>query len=376
MSSTTLFGNIPNINNGKTSSIGGNFLNGGVVDGATIGNDAIFKIVYPSYLKEDEYANRRMTFIASTKATQHYDTDSLQANLNIVRQSIQSAVNMVSEAIGGSTLNGGFFDMVTKACITLPLPNTFAENLQHSWGETEGLVSSVAGGVDTKIGGKADVKAIGENQGIKGKGKSIANIVLNTMGKIDIGKIAGMASENYGIRKPLLDPNYWQNYTGTKPRTFTFETVLIPQSQADSEMIKQIILKFKEYSSPSLVALGVALLSPHYWDIIISNAEITNMYRMDNLVLTNMVINYGQDGGMALHGDGFPKQITMSLSFTESHVTYAQNYRDSFTTWYTDRNNQFTDVNGIISSNKNNVENARKYGLTVNPSTFINASGT
>jgi len=374
MSSTTLFGNIPNINNAKTSSIGSNFLNGGVVDGASINNDAILKLVYPPHLKEDEYANRRMTFIASTKATQHYDTNSLQENLNTVRQSIQNATDKIAESIGGNTMHGGFFDMITEACITLPLPNTFAEGINHSWGETEGLVSTVAGGIDTKFGGKADLKEVGSSAG--GKGKALASVAMNSIGKIDIGKIAGMASENFGVRKPLLDPNYWQNYTGTKPRSFTFETTFIPKNQEDSEMIKKIILKFKEYSSPSLVALGVALLSPHYWDIIISNAEISNMYRMDSLVLTNMVINYGQDGGMALHGDGFPKQITMSLTFSESHVTYSQNYRDSFTTWYTDRNNQLTGVNGVVSDFKSNVENARKYGLTVKPSTLTNSSGT
>ena len=352
-----------NITQTGSTDIGSNFSNHGVIDGTVLNSDSIKNIIYPSYLSQDEYANRRVTFIATEKSTSHYDTDSIASKTEIIKSSFSEGMSAfksaVSEATGGSSdsilgQSNTFFDMLTKACITLPLPNSFQENLSHSWNKTEGMIASaLSGAINSKV----------QSMQSNGKGgKGVAKVISG----LDLTKATGAFADSLGIRKPMLNPNYWQNYTGTDPRGFGFEIEFIPQSQAEAKIVKDVIKTFKAYSSPELIMGSVSVLSPHYWNIIISNAEITDMYRMDNLVLTQISIDYSADGKMALHGDGMPKYIKMNLNFTESHVTYMQNYQDSFETWISDRNSQMTNSSAYYGG-ENNAEKAKAYGLSVKP---------
>lgn len=351
-------------NTGSMQGTGSSFQNHGVIDGSVINQHQIWRVVYPHYLANEEYANRRVTFIATEKTTSHYDTDSLASKLETVKSTFSSNLTEMaqnlSEYTGGKSekLIGSrntFFDLITKACVTLPLPNQFSENLTHNWNKTQGVVSSALGGAVNSA------KSAGKDSG------AIAKMISN----MDTSVAMGAMAETLGIRKPLLDPNWWQNYTGTDPRAFAMEIDFVPKSQAEAETVKEIIKIFKAYSSPELILGGVSLNAPHYWNIIMSNSEIADMHRMDNLVLTQIQINYGQDGKMALHGDGMPKHIQMQLQFTESHVTYMQNYLDSYETWYTDRNKQMTNASSYFDDGKN-AEMAKYYGLSTKPTKEVN----
>lgn len=356
-----------NFFNGKNTK---NFDNGGVVDGSTLGKDTIIKVVYPPYLAQDEYANRRITFIASEKTTSHYDTESLSKSLDTVKQTIRNSVsdvtNKVNEMMGVKTSGNvkstsSFFDMLSKCCITVPLPERIVDNQTHNWTTETGIIHDVA---SSTIGQAVnDLKSEFLSYIAGDKTSTMRNYVASAADSIDLNKLIGAAADTMGFRKPMLNPNYWQNYTGSQPRNFGLDIDFIPQNQEESLTVKKIITLFKAYSSPSVQTAGITLIAPHYWDIMIANADISDMFRLDNLVLTNISVTYGADGKMALHGDGMPKHIQLSLSFIESHLTYMQNYLGDHQEWFTDRNSQFTDAKGMDVNGKNGTDLAKQHGL-------------
>lgn len=172
--------------------------------------------------------------------------------------------------------------------IGLPLPNELIDSQTHNWESTEGLVSSVASGLtNAKVGG------VGVNAAL--------------------GEIASSA----GFRKPLIDPGYFQDYKGSTPRSFSFSWDLIPNNAEEVDSIMHIIYNLKKYTAPTSTINGVSLLSPYIFDIQIGNDRISKLMNMNNVVCTNMNVNYSVDGGLQFLPDGMPKHIKLDMSFAE-----------------------------------------------------------
>ena len=130
-----------------------------------------------------------------------------------------------------------------------------------------------------------------------------------------------------GVRKAVVDPGYFQNYNGSTPRSFTLAYTLVPQSQKEAQTIKDIILWFKQYSSPTFISNSPLMGAPFVFNISFAgNQYITDMFKMDKCVLTGISVDYASDGSFMLYKDGFPKQIGLALNFAEVELKYAQDY--------------------------------------------------
>jgi len=286
----------------------------------------LVKVIYPDYLADDAYANRRVMFVASERSNQHFDTDSLAQKMIEMTKSINEKVSgFFNDPTTGLDKSETFINMVSKAAVVLPLPDTLNDVQAHEWTRTEGVFYTLAKGV-ANSGKDALDNVIGYIPGAGDFAKKLAS-------SVDLDTAIGAYSDASGVRKPLLDPNYWQNYTGSTPRTLTFEIHFLPSSQKEAQNVRDIIKIFKAYSSPALMDCGVALRAPYYWDIFIANAYISDMFRMDSLVLTNIAVQYGANDKMSLFADGMPKSIQLSLTFSEAHVTYMQNYTSDHISW-------------------------------------------
>ena len=102
---------------------------------------------------------------------------------------------------------------------------------------------------------------------------------------------------------------------------------LVPQSQKEAQTIKDIILWFKQYSSPTFVPNTPIMGAPFVFNISFAgNQYITDMFKMDKCVLTGISVDYASDGSFMLYKDGFPKQIGLTLNFAEVELKYAQDY--------------------------------------------------
>lgn len=283
-------------------------------------------LTYPSYLANDEYALRKVTFTAMKNDA--CDTE--------VGQMLQKALSTAQDAAAStwnSLTNGnapaapeGFTSM---GQIVLPIPAQLNDESSHSWNAETGLIATAlqpalgaAGSLlrskmDSKFGDSARYNNYMDKAGRIGS--TVSNAV-SAMGGLD--KVLATGAMLAGRRKPLIDPGYFQNYSGTQPRTFMMQWVLIPQNSDEARTIHQIITTFKRWSSPSRAIAGVVMLAPYFFNIQLSNPLITSMIKMDNCVCNRVECSYSSQ----IFPDGMPKQINLSLGFSEARLTYADNY--------------------------------------------------
>lgn len=181
----------------------------------------------------------------------------------------------------------------------LPLPNELNENQSHQWDTTEGLIGST-------LGGLAD--------------KGFAGTSIN--------KLMGEVASKNAQRKQLVNPGYFQDYKGTKPREFNFTWDLVPNNKQEADEIYAIIYKLKKYTLPTTFVSGLGLRSPYLFDITIGNSKINMLINMNNVVCTNMAVSYSADNSLQMMADGTPKHMTLSMGFAERSTVYADDYLD------------------------------------------------
>ena len=275
---------------------------------------SISSLVFPSFLSNPAYENKKVTFKA-LKPSEFDISDS-----NVVVKSIKDSIdyvlpgggekaldfakNMADETIG---IPDGFN---LDSSVTLPYPISLSDNQNHNWENTEGLVAQFSNNI---------LGASGES--LSGKGGFVKKVLGD--GK----KMYAALMNSLGVRKAVIDPGYFQNYNGSTPRSFTMAYTLVPQSQKEAQTIKDIILWFKQYSSPTFISNSPLMGAPFIFNISFAgNQYISDMFKMDKCVLTGISVDYASDGSFMLYKDGFPKQIGLALNFAEVELKYAQDY--------------------------------------------------
>ena len=274
----------------------------------------ISSLVFPSFLSNPAYENKKVTFKALKPS--EFDISDSNVMVKSIKDSIDYvlpgggekaldfAKNMADETIG---IPDGFN---LDSSVTLPYPISLSDNQNHNWENTEGLISQVT---DNILG------AAGES--LSGKGGFVKKVLGD--GK----KMYAALMNSLGVRKAVIDPGYFQNYNGSTPRSFTMAYTLVPQSQKEAQTIKDIILWFKQYSSPTFVPKTPLMGAPFIFNISFAgNQYISDMFKMDKCVLTGISVDYASDGAFMLYKDGFPKQIGLALNFAEVELKYAQDY--------------------------------------------------
>ena len=274
----------------------------------------ISSLVFPSFLSNPAYENKKVTFKALKPS--EFDISDSNVMVKSIKDSIDYvlpgggekaldfAKNMADETIG---IPDGFN---LDSSVTLPYPISLSDNQNHNWENTEGLISQVT---DNILG------AAGES--LSGKGGFVKKVLGD--GK----KMYAALMNSLGVRKAVIDPGYFQNYNGSTPRSFTMAYTLVPQSQKEAQTIKDIILWFKQYSSPTFISNSPLMGAPFVFNISFAgNQYISDMFKMDKCVLTGISVDYASDGSFMLYKDGFPKQIGLTLNFAEVELKYAQDY--------------------------------------------------
>lgn len=275
----------------------------------------ISSLVFPSFLSNPAYENKKVTFKA-LKPSEIEISDSNVAVVAIKRRIEyvcpgvgETALNFVNDKIDETVGIPDGFDL--DSSVTLPYPISLSDNQNHNWENTEGIVSQVTSNVLGASGESLGANAGSAVKKILGDSKKMYSALMNSL----------------GVRKAIVDPGYFQNYNGSTPRSFTMAYTLVPQSQKEAQTIKDIILWFKQYSSPTFVPNTPLMGAPFIFNISFAgNQYITDMFKMDKCVLTGISVDYASDGSFMLYKDGFPKQIGLALNFTEVELKYAQDY--------------------------------------------------
>jgi len=151
-------------------------------------------------------------------------------------------------------------------------------------------------------------------------------------GNISVDQMLGSGSASTGLRKPMANPGYFQNYNGSRQRNFTMAWDLMPKSLPEAKNIFNIISSFKYFSSPTKGIAGVSMLAPHFFTLKIANKYLNNMILPGHLVITDVSVDYAADGSFNLYegemqdGGGFPKMINLSISFSDLRMRFSDDY--------------------------------------------------
>jgi hypothetical protein len=169
----------------------------------------------------------------------------------------------------------------------LPLPNQLAEALTNEISRESGLIASVAEGSST-------LKAI-----------------------MDAVKQVGHYT---GTRTLSSNKDWIATYKGTNLRKFSFTWTFNPKNQEEATQIKSIVKLFKQFASPEKQIGGAVLISPYFCWIEVSNKEVNEMLKLEEMLVSDVSVTYGSTGAMEMFSDSFPKEITLAISLVERRM--------------------------------------------------------
>ena len=180
--------------------------------------------------------------------------------------------------------------------VGLPLPNELTDSQSHNWNQETGAVKDIADGLS---------------------GNPIVGTGLKALKQL---------ASNSGVRKPLVDPGYFQDYTGSDLREFTFNWDFIPESSDEAESIMSIVYNLKKFSLPTSTLNNLALRSPFLFDITFPNPRLNNIVGMNDVVCKSIEVNYSADGSLQFYPDGMTKYMRLSMTFAERKLVTGDLY--------------------------------------------------
>lgn len=239
---------------------------------------------FPNTLKSDDFALRKMTIgvygiktLAGT--TKELAAKVLKAGSEVLSGEFNSAEKVMTD------FNG---EIITS--ISLPIPNELQDEQSHQWT------------VDTGF-----TKMAMDHTGLGAIQDGIAAKAFNLAGK----------------NKILGNPGYFQNYTGSEPRTFTFTYNFIPNNSAEADELIKIITLLKKYSSPTPNA-GILLTAPNFFNVKFGNETLQKLTNIRPCIIQDISVNYSGSGFLETTMDGMPKHLILNITFAEiSAITSA-----------------------------------------------------
>lgn len=270
---------------------------------------------YPNNIMTDEMVNKTVIFMAMKGKSLSQEKESNFKNFKEGRESAS-------------------LDEVSGLAV-LPLTSAISDDQSHQWSESSYL--SVI---------------TGTSEGIEGWSEKTGGKISNVVGKFFKGvsgvlKFANSASsaisavtDAMGVRKPLINPGQFQNYSGSQLRTFSFDFTFIPESESERDQVINIIKFFKRCSSPSAPkwtsetendswSSRMMMLSPMTWEVFVCNNTVNELLSFHKCVCTRVSVKYGDSEKIAMFKDGMMKQITLSLSFSECELQTSRSYGDT-----------------------------------------------
>lgn len=223
----------------------------------------------------------------------------------------------------------------------LPLTAAISDDQSHKWSESSYLsaITGASGGMETWSNG-GDKKG-GFVQGLKGKVGRFFGGVSSTMNFLgESSQQVGALADALGVRKPLLNPGQFQNYSGSDLRSFSFDFTFIPESERERDQVINIIKFFKRCSSPSTpkwtkntekdsITSRMMMLAPMTWEVFVCNKTVNDLLSFHKCVCTKVSVKYGDSEKVAMFKDGMVKQITLGLSFSECELQTSRSYGDT-----------------------------------------------
>ena len=248
-------------------------------------------------------------------------------------------------------VNNDSHDNGTVQClIVLPTPASLNDSVSHNWSAS--TIFDAADGIGSMLSNVKGVNLVG----------AFSNVVSH----VNNSPAYGYLSTAFGFRKKMVNPGYFQNYTGSSLRSFMLDYIFQPRSREEALTVIDVITAFKKYSSPNItkeltdksdtaetdstISSIISMVSentqtirndisnflrtsdskfwmkqPCYWKILFGNKYLNDLVKLRNVVITNLQVDYGDN--VETFKDGIPKVFRLSISISEVDIVDENQYK-------------------------------------------------
>jgi hypothetical protein len=246
----------------------------------------------------------------------------------------------------------GYGSPSSRGTVILPMPQQIQDSNGASWGAgTMDPLQTAAMGATMGVVG-ADNMATALKDGVQGlfdkitKASQTANgqNALQTFFSTEATKAllgSGDFAQNLSRQTGnVFNSNTELLFNGITMRPgFSFSFDLVPRSQAESKVIKDIILFFKIESAAQKGAAsgggaGLFLESPSVFKVQYMSGGKSHpfLHQFKMCALNAMSVNYTGSGTYATYSDATPVHMVMNLTFTELTPIYREDYVEAGST--------------------------------------------
>lgn len=186
----------------------------------------------------------------------------------------------------------------------------------------------------TALGGKIGSAVAGVAGGIVG-GLS-GGAAGGALGAIGVSRVADATGQQIGnvakLMQMPINPAVEVLFSNTTIRSFTFEVLMAPRNEYESETIKAIIKTMKFHSAPELSFGGLIWIPPAEFDITFFNKGVENMniLRVNTCVLERLEVDYAPTGIYSTFRSGHPVAVRLSMGFRELEPIHKQRVLQGF----------------------------------------------
>ena len=146
-----------------------------------------------------------------------------------------------------------------------------------------------------------------------------------------VGNSVGTAFQLAGYP---INPRIEVLFATTVQRQFTFEVLMAPRNEKESESMKKIIETIRFHAAPEISSWGPVptYIPPAEFDITFYNkgVENTNIPRINTCVLSRIDVDYAPSGQYATFRNGYPVAVRLGMQFQEVEVVHKLRVQQGF----------------------------------------------
>lgn len=287
---------------------------------------------YPSDLNDQKYGGHSVSITVI-----EYDRKASAGTGDTGNAPVPGNVPSVN---GGSALFSFSYTERQGDAIRLHLPESISATNSVNWDREEfGMVGSFAKFLGeksvfgTQMSWEDTVSRMGEVA--KDFGSELKDHAFSKMAKHLGQAFAFTGLPVYDLymksNRQAMNPHTELIFRGITPRTFPFNYTFRPKNPQEARAVDAIIRTFKRNMSPNVsggpdAAYGRFFEYPNEFDIefLFQDEQNPFIMKIARSVLDSCQVTYGPQGGFNSFVDGFPTEIGLNLTFSESKVITRQ----------------------------------------------------
>jgi len=168
------------------------------------------------------------------------------------------------------------------------------------------------------------------------KGTAVAAITSEMLQQTNFGNFS-VQDIFSGTKGEIFNPNTEVLYQGPKMRGFSLEFKMMPESDSEAQVIKDILILFKTAILPKYgnagangIASFVKVPSIANVTFMTGNTPNPNVTQFKPCAMIDLDISYTPDGSWATYRDGTPVATTLKATFQELKMVYAEEVAQGF----------------------------------------------